>query len=197
MTPLLIAAAIIVALFALVGLREGVIRRLVEIVGALLTIVLTARFAARLTPAVTEATGWDEGPTLITAWVALIIVGLLLSRLLAIALSKAFRLTVMAWVDRLGGLVCGALFGLLVASVFVNVVAAVAGNDLSASLRGKPAGRFMLEAAPSIAHQARLLAGENFAELYERVRRDADKHLEEAGEEAKERAEEAAEAAGR
>jgi uncharacterized membrane protein required for colicin V production len=149
MTPLLIVAAVIVALFALVGLKEGVIRRLVEILGALLTIVLTARFAAKLTPAVIEATGWDEGPTLLTAWVALIIVGLLLSRLLAVALSKAFRLTVMAWVDRVGGLVCGALFGLLVASVFVNVVALVGGDRLAGSLRENPTGRFVLGRPPA------------------------------------------------
>ena len=193
MAPLVAIAAVIIALFAVIGVREGVVRRLVEIAGALLTIVLTARFAARLTPGVMDMTGWSEGPALLTSWVLLIIVGFLLSRLLAVLLSKAIRLTVLGWVDRMGGLVCGALFGLIVASLLVNVVAMIAGDGFTARLRDDPAGGFVAEVAPSIAHQARLIAGDDFAELWETVRRETDQRLEEARDEARRRAEDARE----
>ena len=195
MAPLVVVAAVVIALFAILGFREGVVKRLVEIAGALLTLVLTARFAARLTPEVMESTGWSEGPALLTAWVVLIIVGLLLSRLLAVLLSRTIRLTILGWVDRVGGMVCGALFGLLVASMLVNVVAAVGGDGVRTSLRGDSAGRFVSDAAPAIAHQARALAGDRFAEYWERVRADTDERLDEARAAAERRAREAAEKA--
>lgn len=193
MEPLVVIAAVIIALFAVIGFREGVVRRLVEIAGALLTILLTARFAARLTPPIMDMTGWSEGPALLTGWVLLIIIGFLLSRVLAVLLSKAVRLTILGWVDRVGGLVCGALFGLIVASLLVNIVAMIAGDDFSSRLRDHPSGGAVLEAAPSIAHQARLIAGDEFAELWETVRQETDQRLEEAREEAARRAEDARE----
>ena len=192
MAPLVVIAAIVMALFALLGFREGVVRRLVEVAGALLTIVLTARFAAQLAPRVVDTTGWSEGAAVLSAWVALIIVGLLLSRLLAVTLSKAVRLTVLGWVDRVGGMICGALFGLLVASVMVNFIALLGGERVQNSLSADPAGRFVAGAAPNIARQARLLAGDSFAMYWDKGRDETDEHLDHARDKAKRQAEEAA-----
>lgn len=192
MAPLVIVAAVIVALFALLGFREGVVRRLVEVAGALATLVLTARFAAMLAPRVSGWTGWSEGASLLAAWVVLIMVGFMLSRLLAVLMSKAVRLTVLGWVDRVGGMVCGAVFGLLVASLLVNVVAAVGGDRVQNSLHGEAAGRFVAGAAPNIARQARVLAGDRFADYWDKVRQETDENLEKARDEAKKRAEQAA-----
>jgi membrane protein required for colicin V production len=187
-----VIAAVVVAVFALLGLREGVVRRLVEVVGALATLVLTARFAAMLAPRVAGWTGWSEGAALLAAWVVLIMAGLLLSRLLAVLLSKAVRLTVLGWVDRVGGMVCGAVFGLLVASLLVNVVAAVGGERVRNSLHGEAAGRFVAGAAPNIARQARLLAGDRFAAYWDKVRQDTDEALDRARDEARKKAEQVA-----
>ena len=192
MAPLVVIAAIVIAIFALLGFREGVVRRLVEVIGALLTIVLTARFAAQLAPRVADVTGWNEGAALLSTWVVLIILGLLLSRQMAVMLSKAVRLTVLAWVDRAGGMVCGALFGLLVASVMVNFIALLGGERVQNSLAAEPAGRFVAGAAPNIARQAHLLAGDRFAEYWDNIRDETDEQLDHAREEAKRRAEEAA-----
>jgi len=190
--PLVILSAVVIAVFAMLGFREGVVRRLVEVAGALLTIVLTARFAAQLAPRVIEATGWNEGAALISAWVVLVIIGFLLSRLVAVLLSRAIRLTVLGWVDRLGGLVCGGLFGLLVASIMVNFVALIGGERVLASLESEPAGQFVAGAAPNIARQARVLAGDRFVTYWDRITDEAGEQIDHARDEATKKAEEAA-----
>ena len=71
MEPAVLIAVAIVAIFAVFGWRDGVVKRLVEVVGAIVAVVLTARFAARVTPWLAARTGWDEGVTLLAAWVLL------------------------------------------------------------------------------------------------------------------------------
>lgn len=187
----LLALALIVV-FAVLGYRDGVIRRLLEVVGALAVIVLTARFAARLTPAVVDATGWSTNAALVTSWVVLILGGLIASRLLAVLISKLVHLTILGWLDRLGGAVCGGIIGLLVASLFVTALAYVPGGaGLYASSQRGPTGRFIAGAAPNIASQARLLAGDRFAELWRDVTDEAEERVSDASEKAQDKLEEA------
>lgn len=185
-----IIALILIAAFAVLGFRDGVVRRLLEVVGALVTIVLTARFAASLTPEIVDLTGWSTGASLVTAWIVLILAGLVLSRLLAVLISRLLRLTILGWLDRLGGAVCGAVVGLFVASLFMTALAHVPGaGELYARSQDGAPGRFIAGAAPTIARQARLLAGDRFPELWRQVSDDVEEKVGEATDEAKARLE--------
>jgi len=189
---LTLLALVLIAVFAVMGYRDGVIRRLLEVVGALAVVVLTARFAARLTPTVVDVTGWSTNASLVTAWIVLILGGLMASRLLAVLVSRIVRLTILGWLDRLGGAVCGAIIGLIIASLLMTALVYVpGGGGLYAASQREPAGRFIAGAAPSIARQARLLAGDRFAELWREVSDEAEERVTGAADKAQEKLDEA------
>lgn len=192
MEPAVWIAVAVIAFFALWGFKDGVVRRLVEVAGAVLTVVLTARFAARATPTVADKVGWSEETALLVTWVAMIVAGLLLSRLLARLIGKAVRLTVLGWVDRSGGAVCGAALGTIVCSVALLVLGALpGGTELQAKYRQDAVGSFIIDTAPNLARQARLVAGDRFDELWGKVARTADEKADAAAERAKRKLEEA------
>jgi len=139
-------------------------------VGAIAAVVLTARFAARLTPWLAERTGWDEGVALLFSWVVMIFLGLLASRLLGVLASRIVRLTILGWLDRVGGAVCGAVLGTLVASLILIVATQLPGGaSLRETFQRDPVGAFIYGTAPNLARQAKLLAGDRFAEIWDRA----------------------------
>lgn len=192
MEPAVWIAVAVIAFFALWGFKEGVVRRLIEAAGAILTVILTARFAARATPTVADKIGWSEETALLVTWVAMILAGLLLSRLLARLIGKAVRLTVLAWVDRTGGAVSGAAVGTIVCSVLLIALGALPGGpQLQAAYRKDPVGSFIIDTAPNLARQARLVAGDRFDALWRSAVRTADEKADEAAARAKQKLEEA------
>ena len=196
MEPAVFIALAVILFFAVWGFKDGVVKRLIEIAGAVLTVILTARFAARLTPAVAEKTGWSDEAVLVVTWALLIFVGFVLSRLLARLISKAVRLTVLGWVDRLGGAVCGAAMGTIVSSVVLVMIGALPGGaEVQAAYRKDPVGAFIIDTAPNLATQARLLAGDDFSKLWDKVTRSADAAADEAAAQAKRKLDEGKRAA--
>ncbi|HPF69668.1 MAG TPA: CvpA family protein [Candidatus Krumholzibacteria bacterium] len=197
MEPAVWIALALIAGFAIWGFKDGVVKRVVEIVGALLTLMLTARFAAAVTPRVAGATGWSESVSLLVAWVLMIFVGLVLSRLLARLISKAVRLTVLGWVDRLGGAVCGAALGMLVASILLLALGVLPGGpELQAAYRKDAVGAVIIDSAPNVARQAKLVAGDRFAALWDQVTREADAKADAAADQAKRTLDEAKDEVG-
>ncbi len=125
--PVLIAL-VVIAFFGLLGFKDGVIKRVLEIAGVFVSLILTARFATAVQPWVEDKTGLAEGAALLVTWAALFFAGLLLSRFLATMISKMVRLTILGWLDRWGGAVVGMALGTLVASVLLVAVSSVPGG---------------------------------------------------------------------
>ncbi len=167
--PLLIALAVI-AIFGVLGFKDGVVKRVLEIAGVFVTLVLTARFATLAEPWVAEKTGFDEGAALIVTWAALFFAGLVLSRFLASLVSKLIRLTILGWLDRGGGAIVGMAFGTLVASVLLLAISAVpGGHKVHQAYDSSPLGRFIIYAAPSVYEQVRRLAGDEVDAIWDRT----------------------------
>jgi hypothetical protein len=173
--PLLIAVAAILV-FGILGFRDGVIKRLLEIAGVLVSLILTARFASAVQPEIMDKTGMNEGASLLVTWAVLFFVGLVLSRLLATMISKALRLTVLGWLDRWGGALVGIAVGTLVVSV-VLVAASQVGNgrSIQTAYEKTTAGEFIFYAAPAFYEQARRLSGGQVEEVWDRVLDEAKK----------------------
>jgi len=165
-----IVALVIIAFFGALGYRDGVVRRVVEIVGVFATIILTARFAAAVQPWVVERTGLADGTALLVTWAGLVLAGLILSRLLGRLISRLFRLTVLGWLDKGGGAVLGMALGTLVASVLLVAGSQVPGGQgLQTQCEESAVGRFVFYAAPDLYVQARRLGGGRVEEVWQRV----------------------------
>lgn len=178
----------VIALFGIMGFRDGVVKRVVEILGVLATLILTARFAAAVNPWMMEQTGVPEGPALLITWAALFFAGLLLSRLLATVISKMVRLTILGWVDKLGGALVGLILGVFVASVVLLAVSHVpGGGSVQAKYQESALGKFIYYAAPSFYQTARKLGGQKADDIFDRVMEEA----EDAADSARKKAEEA------
>jgi uncharacterized membrane protein required for colicin V production len=171
--PLLFALAVILV-FGILGFRDGVVKRLLEIVGVLVSLVLTARFASAVQPWIMDKTGFNEGASLLVTWAVLFFVGLVASRLLANLISKALRLTVLGWLDRWGGFLVGVAVGTLVVSVVLVAVSQVGGGKaVQTAYQKTTAGQFIFYAAPAFYEQARRLSGGQVGEVWERVMEEA------------------------
>ena len=189
--PLIIALVVIV-FFGILGFKDGVIKRLLEIGGVFVSLVLTARFATAAEPWVADKTGLSEGAALLVTWAALFFAGLLLSRILASMASKLVRLTVLGWLDRWGGAVVGMALGTLVASVILVAASSVPGGVKIQSAYDESAlGRFIFYAAPSVYEQVRKLAGSDMDAVWDRSLDKAREEADKGKEAVKEKAEEA------
>lgn len=147
-------------LFGALGWRDGLVRRVLEVAGAVAALLLTARFAGAVQPWVSERTGAGVGPALLITWAVMFILGLILSRLLAAGIAKLLHLSVLVWVDRLGGAVLGLCFGLLLASVLLVAASQVRGGGaVQADCDRNLAGRVVFYAAPNLYLQARKASG--------------------------------------
>jgi membrane protein required for colicin V production len=156
--------------FGIVGFRDGVVKRILEIAGVLVTLVLTARFASAVQPTLVAKTGLHDGPALLLAWGLLFFAGLVLSRLLATVVRKMVRLTVLGWLDKWGGAVVGLAFGLLVTSAILVAASMVPGGErIQAAYDRVPLGRFIFYAAPTVYQEARRVAGGDVDEVWRRV----------------------------
>ena len=156
--------------FGVMGFRDGVVKRLLEVVGILITLLLTGRFATALLPWMKENTGLPEGAALFITWAGLFLVGFLLSKLLAGFLSKLLRLTILGWVDRWGGAVVGVVIGTLFCSVILVAVSQVTGgNAVQKAYEKNPWGEFLFHAAPTLYRQVQGLSGSRADDAWSRV----------------------------
>ena len=189
--PILIAL-VVIAFFGVLGFKDGVVKRVLEIAGVLVTLVLTARFATVVQPWVVDRTGIGESAGLLLTWAALFFAGLLLSRLLANLISRMVRLTVLGWVDRWGGAVVGMALGTLVASVLLVAASSVPGGvKIQTAYDQSALGRFIFYAAPSVYEQVRKLAGADLDGVWDRSLDDAREQADKGKEKVKEKAGEA------
>ena len=182
----------VIAFFGIMGFRDGVVKRVLEILGVFVTLILTARFATAVNPWMMEQTGVPEGPALLISWAALFFAGLLLSRLLATLVSKLIRLTIVGWLDRIGGALVGMALGVLVASAVLLAISHVpAGKSVQSAYSDSPLGEFIYYAAPNFYQTARKLGGQNVDDLWNRVLEETEDAADKATEKAKEATREA------
>ena len=157
-------------IFGILGFKDGVVKRILEIAGVLVTLILTARFASAVQPTIVDKTGLHEGPALLLTWGLLFFVGLVLSRILANVVRRMVRLTVLGWLDKWGGAIVGLAFGLLVTSALLVAASQVPGGErIQAAYDRVPLGRFIFYAAPTVYLEARRVAGGDVDEVWNRV----------------------------
>ncbi|MBU8870816.1 MAG: CvpA family protein [Gemmatimonadales bacterium] len=181
----------VILIFGFMGFRDGVVKRLLEVMGILVTLVLAGRFATAMLPWMQDRTGFPEGGALLITWAGLFLVGFLLSKLLAAFVSKLVRLTILGWVDRWGGAVIGVVIGTLFCSVILVAVNQVAGDrTVQKAYEKSPGGDFLFHTAPNFYRQVQSLSGGNANEVWNRVLEKARDQADQAAENTREQVEE-------
>jgi len=180
-------------IFGILGFKDGVVKRILEITGVFVTLILTARFASAVQPTLVEKTGLHDGPALLLTWGLLFFAGLVLSRLLANIIRKMVRLTILGWLDKWGGAIVGLAFGTLVVSAILVAASQVPGGQMVQEAYDRvPLGRFIFYAAPNVYQQARKVAGGDVDEVWKKVLDSARVKAEEGKAKVEEELEEAA-----
>lgn len=148
---LTLAVLLVLAVTAVAGWRAGLIKRVLELAGLALAVILAARYGTDAGLAVEEATGMPRAVAGVAGWLVIIGAGFLVAKLVAWGVSKVIGMTILGWVDRSGGAVFGLGVGVLILSVLLVLASAVPGNDaLRAMVQEQPLPRLVRAAAPAL-----------------------------------------------
>lgn len=151
MPLLLVLGAALVAWFAFEGFRQGVVRRAVEVLGFVAMFLLASTLAERAQPWVDRHTLLDGEAAFYGSWALVLVGGLLLIHIVARAVGRAIQLSVVGWLDRTGGLLLGAAFGVLSLScLLVALLALPLSPGFEARVRDHEALGPIRNAAPAI-----------------------------------------------
>jgi len=116
-----IAIIVVLGILTLLGVKRGLIKSLVPLVGVILGIVL----AGRLHHPLAERMGFIESESLagIIAFVLIVIAVYVIVFILGSMLRNVLQMVFLGWVDRLGGAVFGFAMGWIICSVVVVLLA--------------------------------------------------------------------------
>lgn len=153
---LTILALVLIALSIWQGWRAGLLRRVLELAGALASFFFATAQAAGLGAALTGWTRLEGRARLYAGWVLLFLIGLVVTRLVAALAARSLHLTLIGWIDRFGGALCGLLIGVLLASALLHLAGRLPGGEARrAALGANPLTRPILAAAPLLSRTFR------------------------------------------
>ncbi len=158
---LIVLTAVLILAFGVQGFRIGLLRRLVEFAGAIASFVLATSKGPVLAGWLERWPGLHGRAALYVGWILLFVLGLVVTRLIALAAGRAIQVTVVGWLDRLGGAVCGLLVGVLFASVILVAASRVRGGDaVRDAFCAHAPTRLIYRAAPTLYEALRKAGGD-------------------------------------
>jgi hypothetical protein len=140
-----------IAGFTVWGLRVGLVRRVLEFLGLIGSFLCASHLGPQGAPWLAEHTHLQQKVALIIAWIAVFLAGLVVTRLIAWAVSKTVRISIIGWLDRLGGAVFGLLTGtLLISAILVGASMIPGGEAIGKAFNARPVPRIIYNAAPGL-----------------------------------------------
>jgi len=140
---IVIAVVLVVSIF--MGLKAGLIRAVLSLVGLALGIFLAGRFYLSFAGVFSFL---PDAAARVVAYILIIILVMLVIALIAWLLDKVISAVMLGWINRLGG----AVFGLLLGGLFCGAILAVwvkyaGGGDIA---NGSVMGRLLLNNFPLV-----------------------------------------------
>ncbi len=172
---LTVATVVLLLVFTLAGIKAGLIRRILEFVGMVASLLLASRFGFVTADWLQESTNLDDRYAGPLGWLLIFAALLAVTKVLAWALAKALRVSILGWIDRVGGSLLGLVMGVLVCSVLLMLVCRVSDDgDLAEQVRGNPVTRFVHGAAPALYGLVVEGEHEDLERLWQRAREGLD-----------------------
>jgi membrane protein required for colicin V production len=117
-----IAVLAILAWFLIIGIKKGLIRQVLDVVGIIVAFLAAFYFAHALAAWIETKTSADYRVSLALAALAIFIGIIIAVNFIGLGLKKLFGLTIMGLFDKVAGGMFGVLKGLLVISLVLSVV---------------------------------------------------------------------------
>jgi membrane protein required for colicin V production len=167
MDVLWIVSGVIVALTTVEGVRQGVVRRAVELVGLIAVFLFASRLADLLAPQLASLFGMGSSTAFYVSWAVVLVGGVVAVRLAASGMRKLVHLTLVGWLDRVGGGVLGLAFGLVLASCgFILAWTIPVSEELREEIEASEPGNMLLHLAPAVYDAGvELIGGERFFDM--------------------------------
>jgi len=168
---LTIATLALLFAFAVAGWRAGLIRRVLEFVGMVASVLLASHFGHLVAEQVQDSTGLSDRLAGPLGWLLLFVVLILLTRLMAWGLAKILHVSIIGWLDHWGGAGLGLLIGLLVGSVLLMLVCRLpVEGDLAEQVEHDPVTRLVHGAAPALYNLVVRDKGDDIERLWDRAK---------------------------
>jgi membrane protein required for colicin V production len=142
-----IVIAIILVIAILMGLKTGLIKMVISLVGLILAIFLAGRFYVALADKLTFIS--SDQVARIAAYVIIFIVVMIIAAIVAWILTKLVSIILLGWLNHLGG----AVIGFVIGAIFCGAILAIwvkystSGGDV---ISGSLLGRFLLNTFPLV-----------------------------------------------
>ena len=115
-----------------IGFAKGFIEQAIELIGTIASFVLAVMLAGAVANFLQVRFDASYSVWLVVGFIALLIAGLSVTRLIAVGFGKAIKMTILKTIDRLTGAGLGLVMGMLIASLLITLTLEV---PLSRSFR--------------------------------------------------------------
>jgi len=141
-----IAIIVIIGITALTGLKIGIIKTALTLVGVIVGVILAGRFYVALADKLTFIP--QETLARVVAFAIILVVIILIASIIAGVLKWLASIVLLGWVNRLGG----ALFGLIMGSIFAGALLAMWTQFLGISdpIAESALANFLLDSFPMV-----------------------------------------------
>jgi membrane protein required for colicin V production len=106
-----IVLLIIMAVFTVMGIKQGIIKVLFTLVGGIVGVILAGRFSESLGDKLSFIS--NSGTAKIVAFVLILVVVMIIAAILAMVIKKIAETILLGWINRLGGGILGLVLGAL------------------------------------------------------------------------------------
>ncbi|MFH1853497.1 MAG: CvpA family protein [Candidatus Neomarinimicrobiota bacterium] len=114
-----IIAVTVIGLFAFLGFRKGLVAEVFKILGVVIGIVLALQYMAKGAVMIHSFAQLDPRIEKVLAFIAILLITIMVFIYLAKIAKLIFKMALMGWLDRGGGLLFGGLKGALIISSFL------------------------------------------------------------------------------
>ena len=126
------------------GLRTGLVRTVVSVVGIAAAIVLASQFFSEAAPIFDGLLDSENGASVL-GFLLIFVVVLVISAIVGSTVSKVANLMMLGWIDQGGGLVLGVLLSFTLLSALLSMVDSFPVLSLDATISESVFGSFLVE----------------------------------------------------
>jgi uncharacterized membrane protein required for colicin V production len=104
-----------------IGFMKGFLEQALELAGAIASFVIAILMAAPVARLAEDRFGWEYSVALVIGFIVIVIAGLVATHLIALAIGRVVKMTILRMVDRFTGAALGLITAMVAASLLITV----------------------------------------------------------------------------